>query len=125
MQSSTVQVSWNPLTDLQLLLQYHFMQNAFLGGTIVALVAGAVGYFMVLRAQSFAGHALAHVGFAGATGALVVGVSPMVGLLVVGAGAALGIGALEERRSTGGGDGVAIAGVFTFGLGLGLLFLQL
>jgi len=126
MDSSTVQPSWNLVTDLQLLFQYHFMHNAFLAGTIVAVVAGVVGYYMVLRAQAFAGHALAHVGFAGATGALLLGVSPIVGLLAVGLGAAMGIGALEERQGSARlGGGVAVAGVFTFGLGLGLLFLQL
>jgi zinc/manganese transport system permease protein len=126
MDSSTVQPSWNLVTDLQLLFQYHFMHNAFLAGTIVALVAGVVGYFMVLRAQAFAGHALAHVGFAGATGALLLGVSPIVGLLAVGLGAAMGMGALEGRQGSARlGGGVAVAGVFTFGLGLGLLFLQL
>lgn len=118
--------SWNPVADLQLLFQYHFMHNAYLAGTIVAIVAGVVGYYMVLRAQSFAGHALAHVGFAGATGALLLGLSPIVGLLAVGVVAALGMGALEQRGSVArGGDSVAIAAVFTFGLGLGLLFLQL
>ncbi|HCF99099.1 MAG TPA: metal ABC transporter permease [Chloroflexi bacterium] len=121
-----MQASWNPLTDLQLLFQYHFMHNAFLAGTIVAVVAGAVGYYMVLRAQTFAGHALAHVGFAGAAGALLFGLSPVVGLLVVGIGAAVGMGMLGDRNGSGdAADGVAIAAVFTFAIGIGLLFLQL
>jgi zinc/manganese transport system permease protein len=121
-----MQASWNPAVDLQLLFQYHFMHNAFLAGTIVAVVAGAVGYFMVLRAQTFAGHALAHVGFAGAAGALLFGLSPVVGLLVVGIGAAIGMGVLGDRNGSGEiADGVAIAAVFTFAIGVGLLFLQL
>jgi zinc/manganese transport system permease protein len=121
-----MQPSWNPYTDLQLLFQYHFMHNAFLAGSIVAVVAGAVGYYMVLRAQAFAGHALAHVGFAGAAGALLFGLSPVIGLLVAGVGAALGMGVLGERSGPGEvGDGVAITAVFTFALGLGLLFLNL
>ena len=41
------------------------MVNAFRAGTIVAVVAGVVGWFMVLRRQSFAGHTLAVVGFPG------------------------------------------------------------
>jgi zinc/manganese transport system permease protein len=121
-----MQASWNPYTDLQLLFQYHFMHNAFLAGTIVAIIAGAVGYYMVLRAQTFAGHALAHVGFAGAAGALLFGLSPVMGLLAAGVTAALGMGILGDRSGTGEiADGVAIAAVFTFALGLGLLFLQL
>jgi len=126
MQPSAVQPSWNPVSDVQMLLQYHFMHNAFLAGTIVAVVAGIVGYYMVLRAQAFAGHALAHIGFAGANGALLLGLSPLEGLLAAGILGALGMGTLERRGSgSSGGDGVAIAAVFTFGLGLGLLFLHL
>lgn len=124
--ASSVQVVWNPLGDLQQMFQYHFMQNALLGGSVVAIVAGPVGYFMVVRAQTFAGHALSHVGFAGATGALLFGFSPIIGLLVVGIGSSVGIGALEDRPGLGSRDsGVGTAAVLTFGLGLGVLFLQL
>lgn len=117
--------SWNPIADLQLLWQYHFMQNAFLAGTAVSLVAGVAGYFMVVRAQAFAGHALAHVGFAGAAGALLFGFSPVAGMLAVSTSAALGIGIIEQQQKRRVGDGIPIAAVFTFSLGLGLLCLQL
>jgi zinc/manganese transport system permease protein len=125
-EGSSVQASWNPITDLHLLFQYHFMHNAFLAGTVIAIVAGAVGYFMVLRAQSFAGHALAHIGFSGAAGALLLGISPVAGLLAMGIAAALAmsvidVGAPGART----GSVVAIGTVYTFFLGLGLLFLQL
>jgi len=124
--NASVHPSWNPLTDLHLLLRYHFMHNAFLAGAVVALVAGTIGYYMVLRRQSFAGHALSHVGFTGAAGALLVGVTPLIGLLVAGTVAALGMGLLEGREGAArSGDGIAIAAVFTFGLGLGVLFLHL
>src|SRR5260370_30921708 len=63
------------------MLEYDFMQTAFEAGTVVAIVAGAVGYFLVLRNLAFAGHALSHVGFAGATGAVLLGVAPFWGLL--------------------------------------------
>lgn len=102
------------------------MQNAFIAGAIVAVVAGLIGYFMVLRGQTFAGHALSHVGFAGATGALLFGVSPIAGLLALGVGSGIGMGALQDRSGhRGPANDIAIAGIFTFGLGLGLLFLQL
>lgn len=121
-----MQPSWNPFTDLQLLFEFHFMHNAFLAGTMVAVIAGAVGYFVVLRAQTFASHALANVGFAGAAGALLFGLPPVVGLIAVGVAAALGMGVLENRNGAGeSSNGVAVAAVFTFSLGVGLLFLTL
>jgi zinc/manganese transport system permease protein len=126
MQDTGPQPSWNPITDLHLLWQYHFMQNAFLAGVIVSIVAGVIGYYMVLRAQTFAGHALAHVGFAGAAGALLFGFSPIVGLLVTGVAAAAGMGTLGgQQRASAVGNDVGIAAVYTFALGLGLLALQL
>ncbi|MHC5912578.1 MAG: metal ABC transporter permease [Nostoc sp.] len=93
---------------------------------LIALIAGSVGYFMVLRSQSFAGHTLAHVGFAGASGALLFGGSPVVGLLFSCIGAALGIGLLGGRRAqTSWAHGIAIGTIQTFSMGLGILFLQL
>lgn len=122
----TAGFSWNLVSDLQQLFQYHFMQNALLAGTLVAITAGAIGYFMVLREQTFAGHALAHIGFAGAAAALLAGVSPVIGLLVVGMAAAVGMNFLGAQESgPQGRSAVAIATVYTFALGLGLLFLTL
>jgi zinc/manganese transport system permease protein len=118
-----VQLSWDLLADLQQLFAYHFMQNAFLAGTLVALVAGVVGYFMVLRSQSFAGHTLAQVGFPGALGAALIGVSPVLGLIAFGFGAALLIGALSAREVKG--QDIAVGIVLAFSLGLGLLFVRL
>src|SRR5882672_11562287 len=73
--------SWNPFEDLAILFHYDFMVHAFEAGTIVAVVAGSIGYFVVLRGSSFAAHALSHIGFAGATGAVVLSLNPIVGLL--------------------------------------------
>ncbi len=118
-------MSWNLALDLQQMLQFHFMQNAFLATAVTALVAGPLGYFVVLRAQTFAAHALSHAGFTGAVAALLLGIPPLAGLLPVGVASALGMGMLEDRRTGRQSDGIAIAAVFTFGLGLGLLFLTL
>src|SRR5207245_10657031 len=74
--------SVNFVTDLQELFRYPFMQHAIEAGTIVAVIAGIVGYFVVLRRSSFAAHALSHIGFAGAAGAVLFAVSPVYGLLV-------------------------------------------
>jgi zinc/manganese transport system permease protein len=120
------QFSWNLLADAQEMLSYYFMQHAFLAGTLVACVAGAVGYFMVLRGESFAGHTLANVGFAGAAGAVLLGVAPVVGLLVFGVCAALAIGALGGSGTKGRGHTeVAIGTILALSLGLGLLFERL
>jgi hypothetical protein len=65
---------------------FEFMRNAYAAAALTAVTAGAAGYFLVLRGQSFAGHALGHVGFAGAAGALLLGASPLAGLMAVATG---------------------------------------
>src|SRR4051812_10844317 len=72
--------SWNLISDFQDMWQYDFVRHAFEAGTMVALVAGIVGYFVVIRRLSFAAHALSHIGFAGAAGAVVFGLNPLLGL---------------------------------------------
>src|SRR5215475_6625895 len=81
--------SWNPVSDLRQMWAYPFMVNAFRAGTITAVAAGVMGWFMVLRRQSFAGHTLAVVGFPGAAGAVLVGVSATLGYFAFGLAAAL------------------------------------
>ena len=99
---------------------YDFMRNAYAACAVVAIVAGAVGYFLVLRGETFAGHALAHAGFPGATGAVLIGVSPFLGLTAFTLVAGIGIGLMGEKAQR----DVAIGIVLTFSLGLGLLFLH-
>ncbi|MHB1089092.1 MAG: metal ABC transporter permease [Acidimicrobiales bacterium] len=108
--------------SLHELLMTPFVQHAFYAVTAVALAAGAVGYFVVLRRQAFAAHAIGHVGFAGAAGAVLLGLSPIYGLLVfcLGAGVLIGLGGatLDDRD--------AVVGVtLTAALGLGVLFISL
>jgi zinc/manganese transport system permease protein len=105
----------------KMIFAYDFMINAFAASGIVAVVAGAVGFFLVLRGQTFAGHALSHVGFAGATGAVLLGLSPLAGLTGFTLAAGIGIGLLGERLS---GRDVAIGMVLSLSLGFGLLFLH-
>src|ERR1700722_8177421 len=100
---------------------YDFMQNAFAAAGIVAVVSGLVGFFLVLRAQTFAGHALSHVGFAGATGAVLVGLPPLWGLVALTLAAGIGMGFLGERLHQ---RDVAIGIVLAMSLGCGLLFLH-
>jgi zinc/manganese transport system permease protein len=98
------------------------MQHAFLAGTAVALAAGLVGYFLVLRAQVFTADALSHVAFTGALAALAAGLDARVGLFAVTIMVALGMGALGRRARP---DDVVIGGVFAWVLGLGVFFLTL
>ncbi|HEY3537122.1 MAG TPA: metal ABC transporter permease [Trinickia sp.] len=103
------------------MFEYDFMVNAFAASGIVAVLAGIVGYFLVMREQTFAGHALSHVGFTGATGAALIGVSPLWGMIAFTLAAGLSMGALGERLA---GRDVAIGVVLSLSLGCGLLFLH-
>lgn len=96
-----------------------FMGNALAGGTIVALAAGLIGYFVVVRRTAFAAHALAHIGFPGATGAVLVGLPVSVGLCVFCIGGALVIGVLGKRAA----DREVVTGtILAVASGLGLFF---
>jgi zinc/manganese transport system permease protein len=103
------------------MLGHEFMRNAYLAGTFIALACGAIGYFVVLRAQVFAGDALSHVAFAGALGAAAIGIDIRLGLFAATVAGA-GIGGLGERARV---DDVVIGTVFAWILGLGALFLSI
>ena len=109
------------MESISAMLDYDFMQNAFAAATMVAVVSGAVGYFLVLRGQTFAGHALSHVGFTGATAAVLLGTSPLWGLVLLTLAAGIGMGFLGEKL---GQRDVAIGIVLAVSLGFGLLFLH-
>lgn len=103
------------------MFEYDFMVNAFAASGIVAILASIVGYFLVLRGQTFAGHALSHVSFTGATGAVLFGISPLWGMVGVTLIAGMGMGVLGERLA---GRDVAIGVILSLALGFGLLFLH-
>src|SRR5271165_3501954 len=96
------------------------MLNAWIVASIVAIVAGVVGFFTVLRGSAFVAHAIPNGSFAGAAGASLIGVSTLVGLGVFSFGGALGIGLLSRR----GRHDVATALALVMMLGLGALFLS-
>jgi zinc/manganese transport system permease protein len=106
---------------IAIMLEYDFMRNAFAAAGVAAVVSGLVGYFLVLRGQTFAGHALGHIGFAGATGAVLIGVSSVWGLVVFTVAAGIAMGLMGDRIS---GRDVAIGVVLALALGFGLLFLH-
>jgi zinc/manganese transport system permease protein len=101
---------------------HEFMRNALLAGSFVGLACGLVGYFVVLRAQVFAGDALSHVAFTGALAAAVLGLDIRAGLFAATILAGLFLGALGSRARA---DDVVIGSVFAWTLGLGVLFLSI
>jgi zinc/manganese transport system permease protein len=119
-------LTWDLLADIQLLLQFHFMQNALVVGTLVAMLAGAIGYFIVLRGQSFAAHMLSQVGFPGAAAGVLVHTSPVVGLIVFCVGGALGVSLAGRSVNPGRrAESAAVGSILAFALALGLLFFRL
>jgi zinc/manganese transport system permease protein len=114
--------SINLLADLQQIFAYQFMQHAYEAGTLVAVFAGLTGYFVVLRRSAFTAHAFSEIGFAGAAGAVLVGISPIAGLLLGSSMGGLAIAALGRRASN---RDTQIGIVLAFALGLGLLFISL
>ena len=97
-----------------------FMMNAWITATIVAIVAGVVGYFVVLRGAAFPAHAIPKGAFAGAAGASLLGINTLIGLAVFSLLGALGIGSLGRR----GRNDVATALTLVFMLALGAAFLS-
>ena len=112
----------NPIVDLQTMWQYKFFQHGFEAGTVIAILAGVTGYFVVLRRSAFMAHAFSEIGFAGAAGALVLAAAPIDGLLGGSVLAALAMAALGRRASN---RDTQIGIVLAFSLGLGLLFINL
>lgn len=101
---------------------YDFVRNALTAGSLAAILGAVVGYFVVLRNVGFAAHALGHIGFTGATGAALLGLTPLQGMLVIGclAGGLMGISGNKIHRSE-----MAVGMVLSLALGLGTLFLTL
>ena len=112
----------NLLSDFAGMWQYVFMQHAFEAGTIVATIAGIVGYFVVLRRSSFAAHGLSHAGFTGAAGAVLIGINPIFGLFAFTMLGALFMAALGKRAIN---RDVEIGVTLAFMLSLGVLFISL
>jgi zinc/manganese transport system permease protein len=118
-------LSWNPLTDLHALLAYQFMVNALEAGTIVAVMSGVTGWFMVLRRQVFAGHTLGVIAFPGAAAAAYVGLPLAAGYFgFCGIGALLLAGAAGAQRSYSS-ESAAIGLLQAVALALGFLFVTL
>jgi zinc/manganese transport system permease protein len=124
---SAAPLTWNLARDFNQLFEFHFMVNAFRAGTAVAIAAAAVGWFMVLRRQTFAGHTLGIVAFPGASAAIWLGLSATLGFFTFCIAAALVIAAVP--RTTGGAssseEAALIGTVQAFALASGFLFVSL
>lgn len=104
------------------MFQYDFMQHAFLAGTVVAIMCGMIGVYVIARGLSFIAHTFSEIGFAGATFAVYMGWNPINGLILFTTASALAIGQLGIkvfRRD------LSINVILSIFLGLGLLFLSL
>jgi zinc/manganese transport system permease protein len=119
-------LSPDPPRDLNALFTFPFMVNALEAGTIVAVLAAVVGWYMVLRRQSFAGHTLSVMAFPGAAGASLIGLPTTLGYYLACGGAALFMrgarGSIRRGHAT---ETATIATVQTVGLAAGFLFLSL
>jgi zinc/manganese transport system permease protein len=119
-------LSWDLRRDLELLLQYPFMRNAFLAGAVAALMCGAIGWFAVLRGETYAAHTLASVAFPGASGAVYLGLPALVGYFGFAVGGAgliawlspSGTSRLERNSAT-------VGAVQAMALALGFWFVSL
>ncbi|MDF3054967.1 MAG: znuB [Gammaproteobacteria bacterium] len=101
--------------------QYAFMRHAFSAGSLAAVLASMVGFFVVIRQLGFAAHALGHVGFAGACGAMLFGWAPIAGQLVITLLTGIFMGTLGRRLE----ERDTIIGItLAFALGSGVLFLH-
>jgi zinc/manganese transport system permease protein len=110
------------IETLTIYLGYEFVQNALIAGTLAAILGAIVGYFVIIRGAGFAAHALAHIGFAGAAGAALLGLSSLEGMLLLTVGSGLVMGAAGDRLQS---KDLAIGMVLSMALGLGTLFLRL
>jgi zinc/manganese transport system permease protein len=104
------------------IMQSPFMQHALIGGSLVAIAAGLLGYFVITRQNAFAAHALAHIGFPGATGAILIGVPVTLGLAVFCVGGGLLIGLFGRRVAD---REMATGTILALATALGVLFASL
>jgi len=120
------QLTWNLARDVSEVLEYHFMVNALIAGSAVAVMAGLLGWFMVLRSETFAGHTLSMMAFPGAAGAALIGVAAAWGYFAFCIAGGLVIGRFSAGRGRSWSEQSAVIGsVQALALGLGFLFVSL
>jgi zinc/manganese transport system permease protein len=126
MQPESPRLTFDLAHDVSEVLEFHFMVNALLGGSVVAVMAGLVGWLMVVRREAFAGHTLSMMAFPGASGAVLIGIAPAWGYFTLCAAGAAGIARLTSvRRDRWGEQSAAIGIVQASALAAGFLFVSL
>ena len=118
-------LSWNPVSDVRQLFAFPFMVNALEAGTIVAVMAGVTGWFMVLRRQTFAGHTLSVIAFPGAAAASLAGLPVALGYFGFCGLGALALAGSPARAASLSAESAAIGIVQALALALGFLFVSL
>jgi zinc/manganese transport system permease protein len=114
------------VADFRALVQFPFMVHALEAATIVAVLASVIGWYVVLRRQSFAAHTLSVMAFPGAAGAALAGLPTGLGYYLACAAAAAAIGGIRPRLGAGaGGETAAVGTVQVAGLAAGFVFLSL
>ncbi|MBS9334935.1 metal ABC transporter permease [Fructobacillus sp. M1-13] len=99
-----------------------YMVNAFVAGTVIAVISALVGTFVVARSYNFLTHSLSEIAFAGAALGFWLGFAPLLGMVFLTATSALAIGSLENAKVKS--DNVTSA-ISALAIGLGILFLAL
>src|SRR5436190_6330361 len=115
-------LSWNPVDDVRSLFTFPFMVHALEAGTVVAVMAGVIGWFMVLRRQTFAGHTLSVTAFTGASAASLAGVPVAVGYFGICGLGALALAAAAGPRRSLGSESAATGSIGALAVALGFLF---
>jgi zinc transport system permease protein len=105
------------------ILQYEFMQNAFLAGLLAAIACGIIGTYVVVKRMVFISGGIAHTSFGGIGIGYFVGINPIIGALVFTITSALGMGALVRRTKVA--EDTAIGIFWAIGMALGILFIAL
>jgi zinc/manganese transport system permease protein len=114
------------VTDVRELLQFPFMVNALLAGTIVAVLAASVGWYVVLRREAFTAHTLSVMAFPGAAGASLAGLPATLGYYAACLLTAAVLAPAGSRRQRGyTAESAAVGTVQALGLAAGFLFLSL
>jgi zinc/manganese transport system permease protein len=125
-ESANPTLTWDLARDISQVLEYHFMINALLAGSAVAVLGGLAGWMMLVRREAFAGHTLAMMAFPGASAAALAGVAAAWGYVTFCAAGALAIGRLPgEERGSWREEAAGVGVVQALALALGFLFVSL